>query len=215
MGGRAGGGASGGMGRGSRQGSLARSLASVENSIRNASVEHGAIIDENGNIIWQGSDQRDGSVWIPHDLEKDRIVTHNHPLQGKNKGKDRVDGGGSLSRNDLMLAVRNNVKEMRAVAGNRVYSLKRPAKGWGIDYGDYGRGYMYKSGNLVSTPSMKKIENAYRIAHKNVEYRIDKYVKGSKDRQTAQRRASTIRWHLENKEFAKITGFSYTSFKIK
>ena len=215
MGGRAGGGASGGMGSASRQGSLARSLASVENSIRNASVEHGAIIDENGNIIWQGSDQRDGSVWIPHDLQKDRIVTHNHPLQGKNKGRDRDDGGGSLSRNDLMLAVRDNAKEFRAVAGNRVYSLKRPAKGWGIDYGDSGRGYTYKGGKLVSTPSMKKIENAYKIARKNVEYRLDKYVKGSKDRRTAQSRANSIKWHLVNKEFAKATGFSYTSKKVK
>ena len=215
MGGRAGGGASGGMGKGSRGGSLQRSLASVENSIRYASVEHGAILDENGNVVWQGSDNKNGSVWIPHDIAKDRIVTHNHPIDVKTPGKERADGGGSLSRNDIMVAIRDNTKEFRAVTGNRVYSIKRPKTGWGVEAGDMGRGYNYKGGKAVSTPSMKKIENAYRIAKSNVEFRLSRYVKSQGNTKAARDRAFSIKWHLVNKEFAKATGFSYTSTKVK
>ena len=215
MGGRAGGGASGGMGSASRQGSLARSLASVENSIRNASVEHGAVLDDNGNIVWQGTDNKNGRIWIPPEKEKDRIVTHNHPVDVKTPGQVRSDGGGSLSRNDIMTAIESDAKEIRAVTRNRVYSLKRPKSGWGIDYGDMGRGFNYKGGKAVPTPSKKKITEAYRIAKSNVEFRLSRYVKSQGNTKAARDRAFSIKWHLVNKEFAKATGFSYTSTKVK
>lgn len=215
MGGRAGGGASAGMGSASRQGSLARSLASVENSIRNASVEHGAVLDDNGNIVWQGTDNKNGSIWIPPDKMKDGIVTHNHPIDVKTPGKVRADGGGSLSREDIMAAIKGDAKEFRAVTSSRVYSFKRPKSGWGVESGDLGRGYNYKGGKAVATPSLKKIENAYRIARSNVEFRLSRYVKSQGNTKAARDRAFSIKWHLVNKEFAKATGFSYTSKKVK
>ena len=205
---------SGGTRSGGAGGGLQRALRQHEDSIRNLSVEHGAIFDDNGRLIWKGSDQKEGRVWIPNELQKDRIVTHNHPLQGKNHGNDRADGGGSLSRDDIIGSIRTNVKEIRAVTGKYTYSLQRPTKGWGVDYGNFGKGWNYKNGKTVSTPSMKKIENAYRIARKNVEGRLAKYVSGSKDKTTAIRRKDAIRWHLINKEFAKMTGFKYTKTKV-
>ena len=49
---------------------------------------------------------------------KDWTVTHNHPK------------GGPLSTGDITNAILNNMKEIRAVGKNGVFSFKRPPEGW-------------------------------------------------------------------------------------
>ena len=214
MGGRAGGGASGGMGKGSRGGGgLQRALDRVESSIRGLNEEHSFTLDENGNILasYVGSSARS-----PIGLPKDHIVTHNHPEIDAN-GRLRPDGGGSLSRKDIMNAITMDMKEARAVTKGYTYSFKRPKNGWPVEKGNFGNGLNYKGGKLVSTPGMKKLEKAFSIATKNVTTRLDKYVASQPkaNRKSASDRAFSIKYHLINKEFAKMTGLDYSATKAK
>jgi len=204
MGGRAGGGASGGMGSRSRGGGDAsmrhlsaaaqKSLKAAEESIRRNSVEYGVVMDEQGNIIWKGTDNNEGSVHIGAP-GANRIVTHNHPSQSKNKGRDRLDDGGSFSKADIGYAVSANVKEMRAVTGKYSFSLKRPEGGWNGGW--------------------KTNQQAFQKAKARVDRRLKKYYEATKkDWATAGRRVQTTYWHLVNKEFAKAQGYTYTKKKV-
>ena len=212
MGGRAGGGA----GFGSRAGGgLQRTLASVESSIRHLPYENSAIIDEKGNIIEQVSGER-GRVGYDGIRAENNYVTHNHP------GEDSA----SLSRKDIMNAIESNVKEVRAVTGRYTYSMKPSGKGWGVtqyeikgsekfNFGKTVHTYGHKPGSKNPDASFRKIQDAYRIASKNISGRLDKYVANSSNKTTARARANALKWHLINKEFAKMTGFKYTKTKVK
>jgi hypothetical protein len=122
------------------------------------------------------------------------IVTHNHPLQGRSKGRDRADDGGSFSKQDFQYARGIDAKEMRAVTGKYTFSIRRPATGW--------------------NPGSKD-EGAYRRAKARVDRRIKKYYEATKkDWKTAGHRVSATYWHLVNKEFAKAAGYTYTKTKV-
>ena len=207
MGGRAGGGS--GMGSGVRGGDASmrhlsaaaqRALKSTEDSIRDKDVEWGAVLDDKGNVIWQGTDNHPSHIYWRAPI-KDRIVTHNHP--SKDKGKERADNGGSFSKTDLMTAANYDVSEMRAVTGKYSFSIKRPATGW------HKGGW--ENGKFYSTNA-----NAYKRAKDRVDRRIKKYYEATKkDWKTAGHRVSATYWHLVNKEYAKIQGYTYTKTKIK
>ena len=214
MGGRAGGGASGGMGIGSRgRGGLQRSLESVESSIRGLPYENSYTLDENGNILtsYTGTSGR-----VVIGLPKDHIVTHNHPDVDRN-GVRRSDGGGSLSKKDLMNAIQMDMKEARAVTKTYTYSFKRPKGGWPVEKGSFSNGLDWKNGGLKSTPGMKKIEKAYSQAVKIVTGRLDKYVASQPrtNRKAASSRAFSVKYHMINKEFARLTGLDYSATKVK
>ncbi len=201
MGGRAGGGS--GMGTGVRGDASMRHLSAAaqkalkaeESDIRTKGVEYGVVMDENGNVIWKGTDNSDHQVYIKGPA-KDMIVTHNHPIQGRTPGRDRLDDGGSFSKQDIGYAVGSNVKEMRAVTGKYSFSLKRPAGGWNGGW--------------------KTNQQGFQRAKARVDRRIKKYYEATKkDWKTAGRRVQMTYWHLVNKEFAKAQGYTYTKTKIK
>lgn len=203
MGGRAGG---GGAGFGSRSGggrgdasmrhlsaAAQKTLKAQEESIRRMGVEYGVVMDEKGNVIWKGTDNSDHQVRILAPAQN-MIVTHNHPLQGRSKGRDRADDGGSFSKQDFQYARGIDAKEMRAVTGKYTFSIRRPATGW--------------------NPGSKD-EGAYRRAKARVDRRIKKYYEATKkDWKTAGHRVSATYWHLVNKEFAKAAGYTYTKTKV-
>lgn len=211
MGGRAGGG--GGAGFGSRSGrgdasmrhlsqAAQKTLRAEEEAIRRQRVEYGMVMDENGNVIWKGTDNRQGSVLIKAD-GANRIVTHNHPPQISSKNMaDRADGGGSLSKGDLMYAANNNVKEMRAVIGKYSFSIRRPKEGW-------------RKGGWVGDKFYSNNARAYKVAKQTVDKRIKAYYKSAGGKgASAGRRVSATYWHLVNKEYAKIQGYTYTKTKV-
>lgn len=216
---RGGGGAKGFQGDRSMRGmsaGLAKALTARESEIRDLPYENSAIFDEQGNaleITNGGANRRVGYDGI---LADGNIVTHNHP------------GGGSLSRKDILGAVSTNAKEVRAVAGDYTYSIKRPDSGWGVtryeikgserfNYGKTVYTYGEKPGSIHHTPdaSMKKLHNAYKIASRRIEAQRTKYISGSTDKAAARRRFDTVYSHLINKEYAKLTGFEYTKTRVR
>ena len=201
------------MGSGSRKGGLQRSLASIESQIRGLSIEHSYTLDENGNILasYEGTTGR-----TPIAYAKDNVITHNHPDVDA-KGHRRSDQGGSLSKRDIMNAIQMDAREVRAVTKGHTYVFSRPKNGWPVEKGNFGNGLNYKGGKLVSTPKMKKIEQAYSAARKIVTARLDKYVamQPRANRKSAESRAFSVKYHLVNKEFAKMTGLNYKAIAVK
>ena len=203
MGGRAGG---GGAGFGSRSGGDAsmrhlsaaaqKAAKTAEEQIRNHEVEHGVVMDENGNIYWQGTDNKNSSIHYGAD-RTGRITIHNHPAVDISTGKriDRADNGGSFSKADLMNAANYNQIESRVVTGKYTFSIRRPATGWKSDMSN---------------------RRAYGKAKRIVDKRIQKYYDSRPwgTLKTSSHRVSATYWHLVNKEYAKIQGYKYTKTKI-
>lgn len=196
MGGRAGG---GGAGFGSRSGGDAsmrhlsaaaqKALKVEEDAIRNAGVEHGLVMDEKGNIIWKGTQNKKNRVSLGGDLTNN-ITVHNHP------------GGSSFSKTDLMNTAYNNESEARVVTGKYTYSIKRPKEGW-------------RKGGWVGDKFYNNNAYAYKKAKATVDKRIKEYYKATAGSKASYPRVSATYWHLVNKEYAKIQGYSYTKTKVK
>ena len=210
MGGRAGG---GGAGFGSRSGGDAsmrhmsaaaqKALKAEEERIRTQEVEHAVVMDANGNIIWKGTDNKNGRVSIKADVN-DRITVHNHPAVDIVKGKrvPRSDGGGSFSKQDLMMAAQHNELESRVVTGKYTYSIKRPKEGW-------------RKGGWVGDKFYNNNAYAYKKAKATVDKRIKEYYKSTAGSKYSGHRVGATYWHLVNKEYAKIQGYTYTKTKVK
>lgn len=115
---------------------LYRKIASTENDIRmNKKFETGVIFDKIGEII---IDKRGASYSVSFTNEeckkmKDCIFTHNHPRGWGYPDRSLGRIGNSFSPEDVFLAVRWDLAEMRAVTPNYTFTMKRPENGWGID----------------------------------------------------------------------------------
>lgn len=100
-------------------------------------TERMSVLDEKGNVLGTNTG-KEGEVGPPRGVNlRDTIVTHNHPsaVMRREYGDTLASRvGSSLSSADVVFAVNNNVKEVRAVTkGGYLYSLKRPANGWGAN----------------------------------------------------------------------------------
>ena len=84
---------------------------------------------------------------------------------------------------------------MRAVIGRYSFSIRRPKTGW--HKGGWEGDKFYNN-------------NAY--AYKKAKQTVDKRIKKGS---SAGRRVSSTYWHLVNKEYAKIQGYTYTKTKVK
>ena len=116
-------------------------------------------------------------------------MTHSHPRNSSLSADDVVEG-----------AIRWNMKETRAVAPNYTFTMKRPAKGWGVNDMD----------------SFKKARSLYAKITKRVTNEMLAYTKGYKGNfSTAAKRAELIGEHRINKEFAKAMGYEYTAVRTK
>ena len=109
-------------------------IEKVENEIRNnKSFETAVAFSEEGNII---IDKRGKAFSVGFSKEellkmKDTVMTHNHP-----RGWKYADGslgriGSSFSPEDIILAIKGDLAEIRAVTPLYTFSMKRPEKGWG------------------------------------------------------------------------------------
>jgi hypothetical protein len=119
-------GGSGGFGSGAKGGSgrLARNLEAHEKIIRaNDAFETLTAFDDNGNMLFS---KKGGPHSVVYGADGPKttnaVVTHNHP------------GGASFSWQDVSGMVYFNQKEMRATGKEYTFSLKRPAKGWGVSW---------------------------------------------------------------------------------
>ena len=116
-----------------------------EEAHRNDRIESVAVVDADGNLnplgdpIKRGS-QGSGQVEILTDrIPENAIITHNHPSAGMTGIAGRV--GNALGRADVATAIGNNAKEMRAASPGYIYSVKRPASGWGVSASEFKKAY--------------------------------------------------------------------------
>lgn len=183
--------------RGGKGGSLniqEKVVAGIESTIRNNEFESRAIIDAKGNILSydRGDKKQVGNTLADIYNMRDNVVTHNHPAEFG--GNYKV--GGSLSADDITLAVFANAKEMRAVSGQYIYSLKRPKVGWG-----------------ASESSVKK---AIKKIDKKLQAEASSYISKYKGKTgTAVARVGVLINHQRNKELAKLFGWDYSRTKVK
>ena len=93
----------------------------VERQIADAEIEVAVAFDASGSIIavMYGQPSTVKFDWRQESLlTPDSIITHNHPHKTY------------FSADDVSYALRLNVSEVRAVAGNRVHRMPRPQGGW-------------------------------------------------------------------------------------
>lgn len=108
------------------------SVLEWEDSHRNYKREHMAIVGPDGSVNPKGDPQGSSSstrvAFRTDRLVENGVLIHNHPSEG-NSLAGRV--GIPLSGQDIFIAAKYNLAEVRAVTPNYVYSIKRPANGWG------------------------------------------------------------------------------------
>lgn len=146
-------------------------------------TERVVVFDENGRVLGANTG-KDGEVRFPAGVNlENTILTHNHPtaVYRRRYGDNLANRvGASLSTADVVSAVTNNVKEVRAITkGGYLYSLKRPANGWGATKADVVRamnkyqsefkkamdaGQIDKILDFDSVSDMKRFQPRYNVA---------------------------------------------------
>lgn len=181
----------------------AYTVSKVESQIRNRKTEKGYVIGSDGRIIGEtikGSAHR--AKFRTADLKKDSIVTHNHPTEGANSGLYGTMAGRigvPFSTSDIKAAVKNDLKEVRAVTPTYTWSLRRPKGGWG-DERDIDR-------------ALSRYD--YDVSTKAQRYA---YQQAPQTRQRAMEvtdRANVGTQYSELKELAKRFGWEFTRRKVK
>ena len=165
-----------------------KTLKAEEEAIRRQGVEHGLVMDENGNVVWKGTQNKKSQVTLGANTAN-RITLHNHP------------GGSSFSKTDLMNAAKANEKESIVVTSKYTYSIKRPKEGW-------------RKGGWVGDKFYSNNALAYKQAKAKVDKKIKEYYKATTGSKASYPRVSATYWHLVNKEYAKMQGYTYTKTKI-
>lgn len=99
---------------------LSSLLQSIERQIAHAPVEVSFSFGEDNSLLLRKAGKQSVVKFTQAELLRIRnsYFTHNHPQRG------------FLSAADILFAHHHNLAEMRAVAGEVVYVLSRPAAGW-------------------------------------------------------------------------------------
>jgi hypothetical protein len=163
---------------------LYEKINQIESNIRKNKFETGVAIDEKGNIIINKRGQQYSISFTNEEIAKikNTIFTHNHPsgLQYEDKSIRRT--GNSFSWEDINLAIKSNVKEIRAVTPVLTFSMKRPANGW---------------------PDLEKAKALFISQNATVKNNYMKYVEKLNYSEQAIARAETMHFHTVWKEWVK------------
>lgn len=192
-----------------------KAVRDEEGRVRPFTVEHASIIDKDGKVVRRITNNNEHSVdfsGVPKDELKDAVITHNHPQRGQIKAfgdtlATRI--GSPLSAQDLAMAAKNDVAEMRATTfggngGGYTYSIKRPAGGWKIT----DQGTLQGLVQMTRLTGMIEAGDAFSSAN---------WSKGETDPLTNQRASRgelLAQWHSVN-EMAKALGATITRRRFK
>lgn len=174
---------------------LTKAVADVEKDIRmNKSFETGVLFDTDGNIL---IDKRGKSYSVSFSADeikkmKNNILTHNHPRGWQAKPDLLTHIGSSFSDADLDTAVSADLLEIRAVGPLYTYSMKRPAKGWGV--------------------TGQTVKRAYKAEEQRVQTEMWQAIRAG---QITPIQASAMHFHLVNKRLAKKFGWEYSKAKTR
>lgn len=162
--------------RGKKQEPLAEKIADVEKNLVKRDTEKAVLFDTNG-IVFEKEGEQSYVEFTEEEmvLMKDKILTHNHPK------------GTSLSFDDVELAVKCDMKEMRACGKEYVYYVRRPENGW----------------NVIEWPEIENLAEQY-----NKETRREFWDLIDRGKLTPQE-ASFSHWHKVWTKVAKEVGLDY------
>lgn len=108
---------------------MKKNILGAERSIRDNMHETVIVFDPRGNEVGRKRGTKNQVDPSGIKVPTDAIITHNHPSGAGQTGIKRI--GSSFSSADIGTAIRNNVKEIRAVTSAYTFSVKRPKGGWG------------------------------------------------------------------------------------
>lgn len=170
-------------------------VTETENQIRmNKKFETGVVYDKQGNIL---IDKRGASYSVSFTNDeclkmKDAIMTHNHPRGWGYPENSMQRIGNSFSKEDIQLAIKWDLAEMRAVTPNYTFIMKRPEGGWG----------------LSTNEASKAIDRVNAKIHKEFLNRIQNGT-------TTINKASTVHYHRLWKELSEECGWMYSKKKTR
>ena len=139
-------------------------LAQAEKAISTQLVEHAVLFSSNGKILYRAKGKK-SECFVPPDMVKHSVLdgnavfTHNHPT------------GLPLSTQDIYMAVRLNLKEMRVVThrGGQRYVIRRPKDGWG---------HLWEPGTLAEPGFIHNMVGmVFDAGASNARRRMDDYIK--------------------------------------
>lgn len=174
---------------------LYSAVVKVENEIRlNKAFETSVAFDKNGNIILNKRGESRSVSFTKEECEKmkDAISTHNHPSGWQYSEKSIMRIGNSFSGEDILMAVGNDLAEIRAVTPHYTFVLKRPQNGWDISVNEV----------------QKEIQKLNEIIRTDYQDRITKGI-------ATVNQASITHWHRLCKEISKKYGWEYSKSKTR
>lgn len=174
-------------------------LANIEAKIRNMKTERVYAFDKNGmEITHTINGQKDRATLSAKNGQlKDSVITHNHPNVHGNTIAGRV--GTTLSYQDVSMAIRRNIKEMRVVTKEYTYSLKRKTSNWGVNSNDFVSSY---------NKEMRSWADKYKVRE-----RADKLRRGTPGYQQFADKVNNGLGHSILKTLASRYGWNYTRKK--
>ena len=169
------------------------SVDAKEREIRlNKKYETAVSFDKDGNIILNKPGGSRHVMFTPEECKrmKNTVMTHNHP-----SGWDYPDNsvrriGNSFSRDDLLLAVRYDLSEIRAVTPLYTFVMRRPEKGWGVP--------------------IDRFLEVYKEVDGLIRREGDAYVRQMGYSEESCNRASIVHFHKLNRELSKRLGWHYS-----
>ena len=180
---------------------LISNLQEKENEIRNRKESEKIVLfDPDGNIILEKSGGK-SSVSITKDeltLFKNNTLTHNHPSGWAYDENSLGRIGRSFSVEDINMAIRGDLVEVRAVTPLYTFVMKRPNGGWNMSVSDLNTSY-------------DKIDRDIMSDMQHIIFNIYK----DKNADLAVSRANALHHHLIWKEFSKKYGVEYLKFANK
>lgn len=170
-------------------------VTETENQIRmNKKFETGVVFDKQGNVLIDKRGAAYGVSFIDEEclLMKDAIMTHNHPRGWGHPENSMRRIGNSFSKEDIQLAIKWDLAEMRAVTPNYTFIMKRPENGWGLSIDE----------------ASKAIDRLDTKIHEDFQNRIENGT-------TTIKKASTVHYHRLWQEVSKECGWLYSKKKTR
>ncbi|MFJ1490511.1 hypothetical protein [Capnocytophaga canis] len=176
---------------------ITKLISKIENDIRkNSDFETLVVLDKNGNALIDKRGEATSVSVTPNEifLMKDNVVTHNHPRGWRSPEGTLGRIGSSFSFEDISLAIKADVAEIRAVTPLYTFSMKRPEKGW---------------------VKMLTLKREYELIEQQVREEMFSIIGKKKGilQKEAIKRAESMHYHLIWKRFCEKYNIEYTKTK--
>ncbi len=115
---------------------LQEKVAILERRIRKQRFESAAAWDADGNLLLFKDGQQSSVSFSNSEIQRIRgsVFTHNHPGGWRHPEDDPRRGGNSFSIDDMAVATKAQLKEIRAASPLYNHSMKPPAGGWDEEF---------------------------------------------------------------------------------